>query len=142
MARYEVEFDPDGPQDLTIVGHGVSRPGDWNDFVVRLMRDPRFRPNMTILGDFTRVTSTEMPMSGVLEIGRKMSAVEDDWGSASFAAVVPDTLTFGYVRAAMLSGDLRRLEVYPTYSIDDALAWLVQRLDPAPAGVDASDESG
>ena len=133
MAWYEVEFDPEGPQDLTIVGHGVSHAGDWNAFVAELMRDRRFRPNMKILGDFTRVASDEMPMSGVVDIGKNMASLEELWGDTAFAAVVSDKLTFGFVRGAMLAGNLSRVEVFPTYSLAEALAWLEARAAPADA---------
>jgi hypothetical protein len=89
-----------------------------------LVDDPRFQPGMPILIDHTALDATALTATDIRAIGEFVATIGKRIGASSIAVVVPDRLTFGFVRMGELIANQPQLNLKTFYSLDEAVAWL------------------
>jgi hypothetical protein len=119
------------PQDVAVTVSGTASRTEFRLLYEDIAGDPRFRPGLRILLDFTELDVTDLAGREADEIGRHLAGLEDSYGAALLAVVVPDALTFDLARTAELSGGFERMKVLLSYDRDEALRWLESEPDPA-----------
>jgi hypothetical protein len=132
LLTFDVQFDPEGQEDLRIHVSGRAESGEFERFYDELVADPRFRPGMKILADFRELDLGQLHAGSIASIGRAVADREEQWGAARYAIVVPNSMAFGLVRMAELTAHLQQMTVWPVYTLADAEAWLA--LDAPPGG--------
>jgi hypothetical protein len=115
------------PQEVTVSVSGVASRTEFRLLYEDLAGDPRFRPGMRILLDFRELDVTELDGREAADIGRHLAGIEDRYGSASLAVVVPDPLTFDLTKTAEVSASFEQVNVSVFYRCEDALMWLETR---------------
>jgi hypothetical protein len=89
-----------------------------------LVDDPRFQPGMPILIDHTALDATALTATDIRAVGEFVATIGKRIGASSIAVVVPDRLTFGFVRMGELIANQPQLNLKTFYSLDKAVAWL------------------
>jgi hypothetical protein len=79
---------------------------------------------MPILIDHTALDATALTATDIRAIGEFVATIGKRIGASSIAVVVPDRLTFGFVRMGELIANQPQLNLKTFYSLDKAVAWL------------------
>ena len=86
---------------------------------------------MPILVDHSSLDASVLTPTGVRAIGDFIATIGDRIGASSIAVVVPDKLTFGFVRMGEMRANQPQLKVQIFYSLPEAVQWLQQTQPPA-----------
>ena len=81
-------------------------------------------PGMPILIDHTALDATALTATDIRAIGEFVATIGKRIGASSIAVVVPDRLTFGFVRMGELIANQPQLNLKTFYSLGEAVAWL------------------
>jgi hypothetical protein len=123
-----------GPEAAVVTTFGVARVDDFRRMSQALIDDPRFRPGMPILVDHSSLDASVVTPTDVRAIGDFVATIGDRIGASSIAVVVPDKLTFGFVRMGELRANQPQLNVQIFYSLPEAVQWLQKPPLDNPAG--------
>ncbi|HEY8107744.1 MAG TPA: hypothetical protein VIC70_03515 [Gaiellaceae bacterium] len=120
---YAIEFGGD-PQDVTITLSGVATPVDFRSFIEARVLDPRFRTDMVILVDASRLDTSEMSSEA---LGAAMEPmIERDWHQPPLAVAIvaadARTLADAALTRARLGGRRSRRAVFTSH--EEAIDWL------------------
>jgi hypothetical protein len=122
------------PEAAILTTSGVARVEDFRTLSEALVDHPRFQAGMPILVDHTSLDASVLTPTDVRAIGEFVATIGDRIGPSSIAVVVPDKLTFGFVRMGELRANQPQLDVGIFYSLPEAVQWLEQKEPPvAPA---------
>ena len=119
------------PKAAVLTTFGVARVDDFRQMSQALIDDPRFRPGMPILVDHSSLDASVLTPTGVRAIGDFIATIGDRIGASSIAVVVPDKLTFGFVRMGEMRANQPQLNVQIFYALPEAVQWLQQTQPPA-----------
>ena len=122
------------PEAAVVTTFGVARVDDFRRMSQALIDDPRFRPGMPILVDHSSLDASVLTPTDIRAIGDFVATIGDKIGASSIAVVVPDTLTFGFVRMGELRANQPQLNVQIFYSLPEAVQWLQKPRPHNPAG--------
>jgi hypothetical protein len=118
------------PKAAVITTFGVARVDDFREMSQALIDDPRFRPGMPILIDHSSLDASVLAAADVRAIGDFVATIGDRIGASSIAVVVPDKLTFGFVRMGEMRANQPQLNVQIFYALPEAVQWLQQPQPP------------
>jgi hypothetical protein len=121
------------PEAAILTTSGVARVDDFRTMSEALVDNPRFRAGMPILIDHTSLDASVLTATDVRAIGAFVATIGERLGPCSIAVVVPDKLTFGFVRMGEMRANQPQLNVRIFYSLPEAVQWLHQKEPPAPA---------
>ena len=122
------------PEAAILTTSGVARVEDFRTMSEALVDHPRFQAGMPILVDHTSLDASVLTPTDVRAIGEFVATIGDRIGPSSIAVVVPDKLTFGFVRMGELRANQPQLDIRIVYSLPEAVQWLEQKEPPvAPA---------
>jgi hypothetical protein len=119
------------PEAAILTTSGVARVADFRKMSEALVDHPQFRAGMPILIDHTDLDASVLTPTDVRTIGEFVATIGDRLGPSSIAVVVPDKLTFGFVRMGEMRANQPQLNVSIFYSLPEAVQWLQQREPPA-----------
>jgi hypothetical protein len=119
------------PEAAILTTSGVARVEDFRTMSEALVGDPRFRAGMPILIDHTSLDASVLTPTDVRTIGEFVATIGERLGPSSIAVVVPDKLTFGFVRMGEMRANQPQLNVKIFYSLPEAVEWLQQKEPPA-----------
>jgi hypothetical protein len=119
------------PEAAIVTTSGVARVEDFRKMSEALVDDPRFEAGMPILIDHTSLDASVLTPTDVRAIGEFVATIGDRIGPSSIAVVVPDKLTFGFVRMGEMRANQPQLNVSIFYSLPEAVQWLEQKQPPA-----------
>jgi hypothetical protein len=119
------------PEAAILTTSGVARVENFLEMSQALVDDPRFRPGMPILIDHTRLDASVLTATDIRAIGEFVATIGGKLGPSSIAVVVPDKLTFGFVRMGEMRANQPQLNVSIFYSLPEAVEWLQQKQPPA-----------
>ena len=119
------------PEAAILTTSGVARVEDFVELSQALVDHPRFRAGMPILIDHTRLDASVLTAKDVRAIGEFVATIGGRLGPSSIAVVVPDKLTFGFVRMGEMRANQPQLNVSIFYSLPEAVEWLQQTQPPA-----------
>lgn len=125
------------PEAAILTTSGVARVEDFRKMNEALIDDPRFHAGMPILVDHTSLDASVLTPTDVRAIGEFVASIGERLGPRSVAVVVPDKLTFGFVRMGEMRANQRQLSVKIFYSLPEAVQWL-QRTQPPAATASTS----
>ena len=123
------------PEAAFLTTSGVARVEDFRQMNEALVGDPRFQPGMPILVDHTRLDASVLTATDIRAIGEFVATIGGRLGPSSIAVVVPDKLTFGFVRMGEMRANQPQLDVRIFYSLAEAREWLQNQ---PPSGGSAS----
>jgi hypothetical protein len=109
---------------------GVLNDATLIAYIERLLRDPRYRPDMPVVFDATQVSALELSGAGVRDASAVVRELPEP-PTARVALVVSSRAAFGMAR---MYGLLRDVEVSVFEDRDLALAWLRSPRAEAEAG--------
>jgi hypothetical protein len=133
--EYVINFVP-GREAAIITTSGPASVDRFRHLNQTLVDDPRFQPGMPILIDHTALDASALTATDIRAIGEFVATIGERIGASSIAVVVPDRLTFGFVRMGEMRANQPQLNVRIFYSLADAAAWLLSHGHP-DAGVAA-----
>lgn len=119
--EFQITFDLDAAA-LTTAG-AASLEG-FRLGIRALVDDARFQSGMPILVDHTSLDVSTLEASDVRAIGEFTATLGDRIGPSFVAVVVPDQVTFGFVRMGESYADQPQLSVRVFYSRQEAVEWL------------------
>jgi hypothetical protein len=122
------------PKAAVITTFGVARVDDFRQMSQALIDDPRYRPGMPLLVDHSSLDASVLTPTDIRAIGDFVATIGDKIGASSIAVVVPDKLTFGFVRMGELRANQPQLNVQIFYSLPEAVQWLQKPRPGNPAG--------
>ncbi len=125
------------PEAAILTTSGVARVEDFLKLSQALVDHPRFRAGMPILIDHTRLDASVLTAKDVRAIGEFVATIAERIGPSSIAVVVPDQLTFGFVRMGEMRANQPQLNVSIFYSLPEAVEWLEQMQPPAESAGEA-----
>ena len=125
----KITFDVDAAI-LTTAGDATLE--GFRQGIQALVDEPRFRSGMPILVDHRSLDVSGMSANDVRAVGDFTASFSDRIGPSRVAIVVPDTLTFGFVRMGETQADLAQLSLRIFYSFPEAVEWL--RSEPLAGG--------
>ena len=128
-----IDFDIDAATFTTV---GAASLEGFRRGIQALVDDPRFQPGMPILADYTELDSSGLTPDDVRAIGDFTASLADRIGPSTIAVVVPNALTFGFVRMGEMQANQPQLNVRIFYSRPEAVEWLrpVNRSDQPSMG--------
>jgi hypothetical protein len=119
------------PEAAILTTSGVARVADFRKMSEALVDHPQFQAGMPILIDHTDLDASVLTPTDVRTIGEFVATIGDRLGPSSIAVVVPDKLTFGFVRMGEMRANQPQLNVSIFYSLPEAVQWLQQKQPPA-----------
>jgi hypothetical protein len=119
------------PEAAILTTSGVARVEDFQMMSEALVDHPRFQLGMPILVDHTRLDASVLTETDIRAIGEFVATIGGRLGPSSIAVVVPDKLTFGFVRMGEMRANQPQLNVSIFYSLPEAVHWLQQTQPPA-----------
>jgi hypothetical protein len=119
--EFTITFDRDAAI-FTTAGAGTFE--GFRDGIQALVDDPGFTLGMPILVDHSSLDVSGMSPNEVRAIGDFVAALGERIGPSRVAVVVPNSLTFGFVRMAETQANQPQLTVRPFYSLAEAADWL------------------
>jgi hypothetical protein len=119
------------PEAAIVTTSGVACVADFRVMSEALVDHPRFQAGMPILVDHTSLDASVLTPTDVRAIGEFVATIGDRIGPSSVAVVVPDKLTFGFVRMGEMRANQPQLNVSIFYSLAEAVQWLEQKQPPA-----------
>jgi hypothetical protein len=123
------------PEAAVVTTFGVARVEDFRTMSEALIDDPQFRHGMPILIDHSSLDASVLTATDIRAIGDFVATIGERIGPSSIAVVVPDKLTFGFVRMGEMRANQPQLNIQVFYSLPEAVQWLHQKRPPAaPAG--------
>jgi hypothetical protein len=99
------------PEAAILTTSGVARVEDFLEMSQALVEHPRFRAGMPILIDHTRLDASVLTATDIRAIGEFVATIGGKLGPSSIAVVVPDKLTFGFVRMGEMRANQPQLNV-------------------------------
>jgi len=121
------------PEAAILTTSGVARVEDFQKMSEALVDHPRFQAGMPILVDHTRLDASVLTATDIRAIGEFVATIGGRLGPSSIAVVVPDKLTFGFVRMGEMRANQPQLNVSIFYSLPEAVHWLQQQTQPPAA---------
>ena len=119
--EFQITFDPDA---ATLATAGEASLEGFRRGIKALVDDPRFEPGMAILVDHRSLDVTPLDPSDVRAIGEYTATLGERIGPSSVAVVVPDRVTFGFVRMGESFANQPQLSVRVFYSLPEGVEWL------------------
>jgi hypothetical protein len=119
------------PEAAILTTSGVARVEDFRKMSEALVDNPQFQAGMPILIDHTSLDASVLTPTDVRTIGEFVATIGERLGPSSIAVVVPDKLTFGFVRMGEMRANQPQLNVSIFYSRPEAVQWLQHRQLPA-----------
>lgn len=119
------------PEAAILTTSGVARVEDFLEMSQALVDHARFRPGMPILIDHTRLDASVLTATDIRAIAEFVATIGEKLGPSSIAVVVPDKLTFGFVRMGEMRANQPQLNVSIFYSLPEAVEWLQGKQPPA-----------
>ena len=119
--EFTITFDRDAAI-FTTAGAGTLE--DFREGIQALVDDPGFTTGMPILVDHSALDVSGMSPTEVRAIGDFVATLGERIGPSHVAVVVPNSLTFGFVRMAETQANQRQLTVRPFYALPEAVDWL------------------
>jgi hypothetical protein len=129
--EFELSFDLDV---ATLTTRGAATLEGFRDGIQALVDDPRFSSGMPILVDHNELDASGMSSDDIRAIGDFTATLGERIGPSSVAVVVPNTLTFGFVRMGEAQANQPQLSVRIFYELDAAMAWLLGQPTASSAG--------
>ena len=119
--EFTITFDRDTAI-LTTAGAGTLE--GFREGIQALVDDPGFTSGMPILVDHSSLDVSGMSPTEVRAIGDFVATLGERIGPSRVAVVVPNSLTFGFVRMGESQANLPELTVRLFYSLAEAADWL------------------
>ena len=122
------------PQLAVYTTSGAANVEGFRRGIEALVDDPRFEAGMAILVDHTSLDVTPLNPSDVRAIGEHTASLGERIGPSSIAIVVPDQVTFGFVRMGESYANQPQLSIKVFYSRPEAVEWLRMQTPAAGTG--------
>ena len=119
--EFRIDFDIDT---ATFTTTGTATLEGFRRGIEALVDDPRFKAGMPILSDYTDLDSSGLTPDDVRAVGDLTASLADRIGPSSIAVVVPNALTFGFVRMGEMQANQPQLNIRIFYSRPEAVEWL------------------
>jgi hypothetical protein len=121
--QFSIEFGGD-PQDVTITATGAAEPAAFEQMNERLLADPRFRPGLSYLVDFSDLDAADLPHSDVEQIAARGTETTWLYPPRAVAVLAPDPRTFNQTQLAIAHMGGRKSGHRAFADLEDALDWL------------------
>ena len=118
------------PEAMILTTSGVAHVDEFREMSQALIDDPRFRPGVPILIDHSSLDASVLTATDVRAIGDFVATIGERIGPNSIAVVVPDKLTFGFVRMGETRANQPQFDIQIFYSLPEAVQWLQQKPPP------------
>lgn len=121
------------PEAALVTTSGIARAADFQRMNQALVDHPRFRAGMPLLVDHTALDVGKLSAADVRSIGEFVATIGDRIGHSAIAVIVPDQLTFGFVRMGEMRANQPQFNLKVFYSRTEAVEWLQGKLPTDPA---------
>lgn len=121
--EYRIEFGPE-PDEMEIVTSGVGTLEGFRGMIDDGIGDPRWRPPMRALLDYTELDMSELSADDIRLISEHASRYPGALFGARVAVVAPRALSYGLSRMAASTTDVPNLDVQVFGMRASAEAWL------------------
>lgn len=125
---YVIDFD-DGPADVVLTTAGDASAECFDEMIRELVGHPRFRPNLVILVDHTRLNLNALTNADVRRVAETTRSVADALEAAFLVIVTPTVIGFGLSRMWQALVDDLGIEAAVTMSRQEAEHRVRARLD-------------
>ena len=119
--EFQITFDTNV---AVLTTAGAASLEGFRQSIKALVDDPRFEAGMAILVDHTSLDVTPLDPSDVRAIGEYTASLGERVGPSLVAVIVPDQLTFGFVRMGESYANQPQLSVKVFYSRSEGVEWL------------------
>ena len=139
MWSYTVTWDSE-PEDVLVTATGTVTPATVAAYTKEVVADPRFRPGMRCVIDYSDADLAQLSQSDLDERLSMMSRDAQPFAGSRLAIVVARAVDFGIMRMVHTRGDLVleregvEIERQVFRTLAEARAWLGAIADDAPAG--------
>jgi hypothetical protein len=121
--QFSIEFGGD-PQDVTITATGPADPAAFVRMNETLVADPRFRPGLSYLVDFSDLEAADLPPSDVERIAARGTETTWHYPPRAVAVLAPDPQTFNQTQLAIAHMGGRKSGHRAFANLEEALEWL------------------
>jgi hypothetical protein len=122
--EFTVEFDGDGPQDVTVTFSGVASVAGFDRYNAALAVEPRTYAGLAVLVDISALDTSHLSDDELQALSAPMSARDFEYPPLAIAIVAPNESAFATAihHRAHVGGSMSRRNVFA--SREDALLWL------------------
>ena len=119
--EFQITFDSNV---ATMTTTGKASLEGFRQGIKALVDDPQFKSGMPILIDHRSLDVSSLDPSDVRAIGEYTATFGNRIGPSSVAVIVPDQVTFGFVRMGESYANQPHLSVKVFYSLPEGVEWL------------------
>ena len=137
--EYEITWGGD-PEDASVTARGVATVDGLNAWVQEGLSDPRYRPGLRVLADYTQLDWSNLSPTDVHERIALYSKNAIKLGRARVAVAMRAPVDFGVARMEQAYVELHpelEIEIGVFFSIDAARRWLSTFPAPDPPAADS-----